>query len=176
MKTIRLNNFETNSSSTHTLTITSGKKWDEFEAGTALYNNDYEKLYDSEELYTMFIEGDDDGDFKCDEYETYLKEKGCEKLSLDEFRYVIDHDFIAERCRQDRGFTFSDEICSEMDKKFGAAIQLNKEVFAIISRWMNEWSLEPFHIWSDDNELEWFGSEDVVDGVRVVAFGKYGYC
>ena len=136
MKTIRLNTFETNSSSTHTLTITSGKKWDEFEAGTALYNNDYEKLYGSEELYTMFIEGDDDGDFKCDEYETYLKEKGCEKLSLDEFRYVIDHDFIAERCRQDRGFTFSDEICSEMDKKFGAAIQLNKEVFAIISRWM----------------------------------------
>ena len=68
MKTIRLNTFETNSSSTHTLTITSGKKWDEFEAGTALYNNDYEKLYDSEELYTMFLEGDDDGDYKCDEY------------------------------------------------------------------------------------------------------------
>ena len=63
-----------------------------------------------------------------------------------------------------------------MDKKFGAAIQLNKEVFAIISRWMNEWSLEPFHSWSEDNELEWFCSEDVVDGVRVVAFGKYGYC
>ena len=180
MKTIRLKTFETNSSSTHTLTITSGKTWDEFQAGTAMYCKEFEQLYDSKQLYDMFVEGDNDGDYKCDEYEEYRNKLiSSSPLTYEEFLFVLQNEKVAAACFTDKNYNWPCEFSAELNSKFGSETHLNKDVLYFIGKWLYEYGMQSYKEWiADDNEgeLEWFASEDVFDGVRVVAFGKYGYC
>jgi ATP sulfurylase len=176
MKTIRLNTFETNSSSTHTLTITSGKKWDEFESGQGMYCSDFEELYDSQELYERFLEGDQDGDYKCDEYADYLKEKKSKPLTLAEFVFVMQNDDIATKCHENDQYRLTASFVKSIIDKFGEDSQLDREVFSIIGKWLYDYGMKSYHTLSNDDEMEMFKEERTIDGVRVVAFGQYGFC
>ena len=176
MKTIRLKTFETNSSSTHTLSITSGKKCDEFESGISRYCNEFEQMYGSKELYDLFVEGDHDGDFKSDEYEEYRNKNNVSPLTYEEFVFVIQNGKVAKACFDEKNYPWPAEFSNELSEKFGSETHLNKDVLYFIGKWLYEYGMQSYKEWiADDNdgELEWFASEEVVDGVRVVAFGKY---
>jgi hypothetical protein len=175
MKTIRLSTFETNSSSTHTLTITSGKKWDEFENGNSMYSIEHEDLFSVSDMYKMFLEGDQDGDYNSEEYEKYLAENHAEKLTAEEFEFVIQNYKVARRCYENDRYKLTESFQKEITDKFGENTHLNREVFEIIGQWLSYYGMQTCDEWKDDDEMDWFSYEQTIEGVRVVAFGKYGW-
>ena len=54
-------------------------------------------------------------------------------------------------------------------------IKINREVFEIIGQWLSDFGMQTCDEWKDDDEKEWFSYEQTIEGVRVVAFGKYGW-
>lgn len=176
MKTIRINTFETNSSSTHTLTITSGKKWDEFENGNSMYSIEHEDLFSVSDMYKMFLEGDQDGDYNSEEYEKYLAENHVDKLTAEEFEFVIQNYTVARLCYENDRYKLTESFKKEITDTFGENTHLNREVFEIIGQWLSYYGMQTYDEWKDDDEKDWFYDEQTIEGVRVVAFGKYGYC
>ena len=53
MKSIRIGVFETNSSSTHSLTICSKAEFEAFKSGDLVLNNDDDKLYTKDEMMVI---------------------------------------------------------------------------------------------------------------------------
>ncbi len=174
MKTVRPCVFETNSSSSHSIAIVSGKKWDEFEQGNGLYIVDWECLLTSDELYERFLEGDRDGDYYSEKYRDYLEKKHAEKLTLSEFSYVVQNKDIADNCHKESSYQLPNWIKEEIVSMFGSKSHLNSEVFAIIGDWFSYFCMMTHKQFDADDSM--YACSDTIEGVRVVAYGYYTDC
>jgi len=77
MKNVRIGIFETNSSSTHSLTIVSKEDFEEFKTGKTFYNKYNDELMSKEE-YEKAVEKikTDNPDLDEDELQEYLDDEG----------------------------------------------------------------------------------------------------
>lgn len=71
MKQIRHSVFETNSSSTHSLTIVTEEEYAKFKAGELAYNRESEKLVPLTKPTTVVDDADDDQDDDDDEVQSF---------------------------------------------------------------------------------------------------------
>ena len=81
MKTIRLNTFETNSSSTHVICIVDQETYNDFTDGKYVFDVWHERLMTPEELFAKFSETDD--------YKDWCKENNREPMTLECFKDIL---------------------------------------------------------------------------------------
>ena len=174
MKTFRFNVFETNSSSTHAIAIVSGKKWDEFENGNGLYSVDWETMLTSDELYDRFLNGDQDGDYYSEKYEAYLNQNTGEKLTREEFGFIVQNKHIAVACYNEAAYKIPADVQDKIAIEFGENTHLNREVIAIIGEWFSYYGMYSYNEF--DNYDSTYAISDTIEGVRVVAYGYYSEC
>ena len=91
MKSIRIGVFETNSSSTHSLTIATAEEFELFKAGEMVYDVDYQQLITKEEMQPEYILNGTNGKYDEDDshmpayldhenYKTFLNCRGYESF------------------------------------------------------------------------------------------------
>jgi hypothetical protein len=87
MKNVRIGIFETNSSSTHSLTIVPKEEYDEFKSGIRFYDRWNDALVTKEE-YEKLIEKfkDKNPDMDEDELAEYLDDEGV--MNYDKYQYM----------------------------------------------------------------------------------------
>jgi len=92
---IRKGVFETNSSSTHTLTITSKSVYDSWKSGEIYFNSDVGELQTMEEMQKTY---DEDGNRYYDTFEEYCEEniKTYDEWRDDDCLETFSHDYTSE--------------------------------------------------------------------------------
>ena len=142
MRTMRNSVFETNSSSTHCLTICSESEFNDYVEGRSWYCRDDEKLFTAKEMYDYIGKKDDSDEDESEPLPEF--ERFCEILKkLNRSSYDYDDSDLAE---------------DELNMK-----QL-----------LHDYSFYPYKDCCPDYES--FEQYATVGGVKVVAFGYYGFC
>lgn len=193
MISIREGTFETNSSSTHSLTICSSDEYKAWEKGETIFNENEETFVKLTDLYDACIEA-----VKKD-LEYYRPKKATEKSTEDYYKrrvaileYVLEHankeffdPFIKSVLdRNGEVISISDfGYESEDDKEIDSLYDLYDKNFegatdeAVALELANEFGeklVTEEHFYEDDY-LEGYCASKVINGVEVYVFGKYGY-
>ena len=190
MISVRENTFETNSSSTHSLTLASGKEYEAWEKGESLFGYSSEQFYNKENLYETCVDAlKADFDYRKKSYEE--KEEKEEKIDswatkhykVDE--YALNHlptkeefnDFIKELQEENSGNIHTSDLENyswdnilEHPEKITA-----KDIFAEMLNAVEDCALLTEDGYYNYGDYETFQEEREIDGVKVVAFGYYGY-
>lgn len=157
MKTVRMHTFETNSSSTHSISIVSAEDFAKFEAGDMLFDN-IGDLVPTEQVMKEYAE----------EFDDFPKD-----LSIDDFKFVLTHINLAKN------------YCNFQHKKYGLTEfvdqlaehpALTDDVLSSIVHAYNAFDYVSYDRYFNDydDELIWFKKQKKINGTDVVAFGKYG--
>ena len=112
METLRMGTFETNSSSTHCMTIMSEEEYDKFKSGLYYWDRSYDKIVTTDTMYQAYL----DWEKKADE-----KDKLSKPMSIDQFVTCLetkksgkypDNDEMKFRIKEFETFIESTEYCS----------------------------------------------------------------
>ena len=163
MRTIRTNAFETNSSSTHVLSICKESVYkDFFDKGIGLWSEDEEEILSYEEVAKILKE-----DYNDEYYQTYFKKKCSENytpdpekiFSVENIENVVkEHKGGVHRVFENLEF----ENCIE-DDETALLYWLNKNYFTA-----KEWADQD---WVEDTFNQTYTTDA---GEKIVAFGYYG--
>lgn len=166
METIRRNTFETNSSSCHSVTITSEKMFEEFKFGNAIYDTVTKKLYMLKDFVKILMERYNNGV----EYKYWEYAEGAWEMYSQENR-----DTVSETCF----YTDEDDIesfISWQPKEIQEWYEDNSSKFLGMVRCFDDearkyttYSINYYYPY-----VEEFEYKDTVDGNPIVAFGYYG--
>ena len=94
--------------------MVAASRWEDFENGKGMYSTEHEDLFTVSDMYKMFLEGDQDGDYNSEEYETYLAENHAEKLTAEEFEFVIQNYKVARRCYSHDRYQLTESFKKEL--------------------------------------------------------------
>jgi hypothetical protein len=193
MISIREGTFETNSSSTHSLTICSSDEYKAWEKGETVFNEDSGTFVKLTDLYDASIEA------AKKNLEYYRPKKATEKSNEDYYKrrvaileYVLEHankEFFEPFIKRvlDRNgevvsiFDFGYE--SEDDKQIDSLYDLydknfegatDEAVALELANELGEKLVTEEHYYEDDY-LEGYCESKVVNGVEVYVFGRYGF-
>lgn len=153
MKTIRMNTFETNSSSTHSLTIVSEEEFEKFENCDLLLN--YSMFVSTEDEYKNVIEKlKSYEDNMSDEYRATYKTE----LTLEKFKEVL-----SKLCEDDLSYYHRENAREDIQTHFDA-------VKAALGE-----DIDTYRTMGGE-EYETFAQHYTTkSGDKIVAFGYYGY-
>ena len=163
MKTVREGVFETNSSSTHTLTMCKKSEYEKFENGELLFNWDHEELDTMEEAYNSMKEyyGADGSSFTLvDPYKLDFENS----LTLEKFKSIIESKESLYRYSEDEN---GNEIQYDNTDK----IHSDWEAVSYFCRWKYRKESE----WPDWAEDSFCGSCTTDSGETIIAFGWFGH-
>lgn len=191
MISLREKVFETNSSSTHSLTLCTKKEYDAWKAGETVFSKGNESLIPVKDLfdlciksvkreidhYEMDTEGTSDWRHKCLVIDKYVLEHANKE--------VFDK-FVKEQLRRCGKVGCNDEYVDEdgevgeyvslydvWDKNFEGATDVGV-ILALLGNYDDSGFCTEEEYYHDD-WFETFCTEKELDGVAVVAFGLYGH-
>lgn len=187
MITIRNNVFETNSSSMHTLTLTTASKFDKWKKKEALYSCDDEDLIELAKMYDVCRSKARDFIAK---YEVAIEQgealSRTDSLKFEACKFAIADlskeafDNILQEALQE--LESDSRLCTgDMGNMF---LYSNKEDYADASDKDKVATLlacvsddfDTYDSYFDGCEAEAYEARRTLQGVDVVAFGWYGYC
>ena len=186
MISIRESTFETNSSSTHSLTICSSDEYKAWEKGETIFSEGSEKFVKLTELYDTCIEA------TKKDLEYYKPEEDDYKMRVAILEYILEHankEFfdpfikkILDRNGEivsisDFGYESEDgrdikSLYDLYDRNFDGAT--DEAVALELANEFGDKLVTEEHFYEDDY-LEGYCESKVVNGVEVYVFGKYGY-
>jgi hypothetical protein len=174
MKSIRENTFETNSSSTHSLSVVSKEDYEDFENGKKLWSPETEGISSLDDIYKTVVE---DGNELVSPEEKWStkeeKERIAELLKL-VTKEVFDAN-IANLLKKTDG-TLNNKVWKNRDDLYLTDDEKNiLELLNFIfdsGLYDEEGYLE---LVGNDYNHETFKVEEKISGVDIVAFGHYGY-
>lgn len=193
MISIREGTFETNSSSTHSLTICSSDEYKAWEKGETVFSEDNETFVKLTDLYDACIAA------AKKNLDYYIPKKATEKPDEDYYkRRVAILEYILEHANKEFFDPFIKSVLdrngevvsisdygyeSEDDKQIDSLYDLYDKNFegatdeAVALELANEFGeklVTEEHFYEDDY-LEGYCESKVINGVEVYVFGKYGY-
>lgn len=193
MISVREGTFETNSSSTHSLTICSSEEYKAWKSGETIFSEDSEKFVKLTELYDTCIKAakKDLKDYKP-KAATEKPEEEYYKRRVAILEYALEHankEFfdpfiksVLDRNGEivsisDYGYDSEDDreiesLYDLYDKNFEGAT--DEAVALELANELGDKLVTEEHFYEDDY-LEGYCESKVVNGVKVYVFGKYGF-
>lgn len=156
MRTIRQQVFETNSSSVHSVTLTDSETFHKWTLGETLFNVESEEFNTVQEIFAELRDDNDAKDLHVVDYS--------------EFSLFVTYSGTVS------GFASEDEPVDTVYSGLGRCEHLTPETLKNLWWWMHNHSYITFDDYKNDDELEFWSEMALVNGVEVVAFGKYGFC
>lgn len=193
MISIRESTFETNSSSTHSLTICSSDEYKAWESGETIFSEGSEKFVKLTELYDTCIEATKkDLEYYKPKAATEKPEEDYYKMRVAILEYILEHanreffdPFIKKVLDRngeivsisDFGYESEDDrdiksLYDLYDRNFDGAT--DEAVALELANEFGDKLVTEEHFYEDDY-LEGYCESKVVNGVEVYVFGKYGY-
>ena len=173
MKSIRENTFETNSSSTHSLTVVSKEEYEDFENGKILWNPETEELSSLDDIYKTVVE---DGNELISPKEAWSTKEEKERIGT-LLKLVTKEVFdanIASLLKKTNG-TLNNKTWKDRDV-FDLTDD-EKNIFELLNFIFESglYDEEGYFELAVNNYYETFKMDKNIKGVEVVAFGHYGY-
>jgi hypothetical protein len=174
MKSIRENTFETNSSSTHSLSVVSKEDYEDFENGKKLWNPETEDISSLDDIYKTVVE---DGNELVSPEEKWStkeeKERIAELLKL-VTKEVFDTN-IANLLKKTDG-TLNNKVWKNRDDLY--LTDDEKNIFELLNFIFDSGLYDEegyYELVGNNYNHETFKMDKNINGVDVVAFGHYGY-
>ena len=156
VKTVRTAVFETNSSSEHSVTLTDADTFHKWTLDEVLFNVESEEFKTVQEIFAE-LRADDDA-------------KDLHVVDYSEFSLFVTYSGTV------RVFACEDEPVDTVYNGLIRCEHLTPEILKNLWWWMHNNSYITFDDYKNDDELEFWSEMAPVQGVEVVAFGKYGCC
>lgn len=174
MKSIRVNTFETNSSSTHSLTVVSKEEYEDFKDGKELWNPETEDLSSLDKIYKTVEDGVNEIISPEDKWSTKEEKERVAELLKIVTKEVFDAN-ISNLLNKTHG-TLNSKTWKNRDE-FDLTDE-EKNVFELLNFIFDSglYNEEGYYELQDDNYgYETFKVDKNIKGIDVVTFGYYGY-